>query len=95
MRDIYEAAIQKYGAEHQHWKTVEECGELVVAITQSMDGRNNEQALLSEIADVEIMIEQMRIIYGDKAIDAEKDKKLKRLAGRVWPQQEQETERAE
>jgi hypothetical protein len=36
-------------------------------------------AVLEEIADVEIMCEQMRIIFGSDTIDIVKKKKLERL----------------
>lgn len=76
---VYQKAISVHGEVHQMRKAQEECGELVAAINQYLDFRIDDNALASEVADVEIMIEQMRIILGEEKINAAKAYKINRL----------------
>lgn len=39
--------------------------------------------VIEEIADVEIMIDQLKIMYGEKAVEAVRGEKLERLEGRL------------
>lgn len=63
----------------------EECSELSAAILQMLRGRSSAtvEAVALEIADVEIMVEQLRRHFGDDVIDSAKRAKLERLAMRV------------
>jgi NTP pyrophosphatase (non-canonical NTP hydrolase) len=67
MNDIYIKAIDKFGVDHQMRKVVEELFELGVAIMhyQRSSGIHN---IIEEVADVQIMLEQMQLIF-----DIEKD----------------------
>lgn len=80
---LYKLALQKWGPESQMVKLVEETGELVAEAARNVNGIGNEVALASEIADVEIMIEQFRLNGLGKLIDFQKEKKLQRLAQRL------------
>ncbi len=59
-----EAAVQFYGAESQVRKAVEELTELSVALLHSLDGRGDTENIREEMADVEIMLEQLHVIFG-------------------------------
>jgi len=61
MNNIYKKIIEHYGEETQINKTVEELAELIVAIK-----KDNKKMIAEEIADVEIMLEQIRTIYNIK-----------------------------
>ena len=50
--------LNHYGIEHQKSKSIEELSELIRAIS-----RNDSKNIMEEIADVEIMIEQLKLIY--------------------------------
>lgn len=82
-------AIEHYGAEKQTWKAVEEMGELTQAICKyqlATDQMEKELALLGlreEIADVCIMMEQLRKIYGEENVDTKIAYKLQRLEKRM------------
>lgn len=80
---LYSAAIEKWGTEPQMRMAQEECAELIVAIGHMLRGRVGIRDLSSEIADVEIMCAQMRLLVGHGPVDAAKTSKLKRLAERV------------
>lgn len=79
---VCEKAIFTYGAEHQKVKAMEELGELIQAIARSIIGADHN--VEEEIADVEIMLIQLRMMYQGKDIEAMKFSKLERLAGYIW-----------
>lgn len=80
--NIYRQAVQKFGHRNQIKKTIEECTELSLALQHYQDGKVTAQEVATEIADVEIMVSQMREIFGS-IVDAEKLKKLNRLKALV------------
>ena len=49
-----------YGFHHQVIKTVEECGEFIVALSKLTNGEGNRADVLEEMADVLVMLEQMQ-----------------------------------
>ena len=81
-KDIYEKAIERFGATQQEIVAIEECSELIQAITHKHRGRKHN--LAEEIADVEIMLEQLKIINGcPLTVEAIKYLKLERLRKRL------------
>lgn len=55
--------VDHYGAEHQQEKAVEELQELVEEIKDALAGENNRKCIIDEIADVEVMINQLKMIF--------------------------------
>ncbi|MGL4486479.1 MAG: hypothetical protein ACRCUG_05745 [Yersinia sp. (in: enterobacteria)] len=80
---IYSLALKTFGTDAQALKLMEEAAELAAAAARNMNGLGNEVDLAGELADVEIMIEQFRLNGLSKLIDAQKQKKLERLAERL------------
>jgi MazG nucleotide pyrophosphohydrolase domain. len=79
---ICEKAIYTFGHSHQKLKIIEELGELQSAIARSLnDEKNNVE---EEIADVEVVLAQARLMFDEKKIDEIKQAKLERLKGVVW-----------
>ena len=76
-------AVHYYGAEHQKKKAIEEMGELITAISREQDGRATTEQVITEIADVQIMMRQMALIYGIDAVANEIDRKQRRLLRRM------------
>ena len=62
-RSVFRRIIAKFGVENQVSMIIEECGELILAISHYRRGRVNSNAVIEEIVDVTIMIEQARLIY--------------------------------
>ena len=62
---------------------VEECAELVNAISKSRRKRVGIDAIITELADVAIMVEQMAFFYGEEKFYKEKERKLNRLQKRL------------
>lgn len=88
---ILQAAVQAWGEVAQTDMCIEEMSELTKALLKirrlPADAMGSEEhcrrfdAVREEIADVQIMLDQMRLYYGDTA-DVEADK-LERLKGRL------------
>jgi len=63
---------------------IEEMSELTKELSKSQRGEDNRAHVAEEIADVEIMLAQMKIIFNcSEEVEEWKDKKLQRLAGRI------------
>ena len=74
-RIIYNNALNAYGIHAQQMMVVEECAELVNAIAKSRRNRVGIDAIITELADVAIMVEQMAFFYGEEPFNKEKERK--------------------
>jgi NTP pyrophosphatase (non-canonical NTP hydrolase) len=81
--NIYERVLKIHGATHQKVKAIEELGELIVALAKELNGIGSHESVIEEIADVENMIAQLRILFNSKQIDDIRTHKLKRLESRL------------
>lgn len=79
--EILSDALTTFGAEHQRIMCIEECAELIDALAKYDRGRCKD--VITELADVSIMVEQMAILFGKEEFEAEKERKLKRLQERI------------
>ena len=81
---LYKEAVDLFGKEHQLLVTMGELAEASADIARHKirPNEHNEQELIEELADVCIMMEQMRVIYGNKLINAIY-KKLNKLERRI------------
>lgn len=77
---IYKRAIEKFGVGAQIGMVFEEMSELQKELCKYMRGKKNIQEIAEEMADVEIMLGQMKVLFGvDQAVDEEKERKIRRL----------------
>ncbi len=60
---IMNKAIRQYGAHNQLAQTIEELAELQREIARILSKRSNKKYLAAEIADVEIMLWQLKNIF--------------------------------
>lgn len=81
--DLYHNAINAYGIDAQKWMLIEECGELLNAIAKLKRGRSSKEDIITELADVHIMVEQMAFFFGWTDFLYEKERKLNRLEERL------------
>ena len=80
--EIYNIAIALYGGAEQEVVAIEECSELIQAISHKHRGRPHNIA--EEIADVEIMLEQLKIINDcAETVEQLKRYKIERLLNRM------------
>lgn len=87
-RQTCEAALEYYGVHHQIVKCMEECGELIQALARNLSGEHNEENVAEELADVEIMLMQMRIAFGRSRVYRVRAQKLARLKMRMEEEEE-------
>ncbi len=84
MRTICNRALRTWGAEMQSVVAAEELSELQKELCKSMRGENNADAIAEEIADVQIMLEQMMLLHDCRdAVDEWRRRKLERLEQRL------------
>lgn len=85
--ELYKFAIERYGDEAQINQGIEEMAELIQAVNKFRRMRNpvTFDNIAEEIADVEIMMDQYKQIYGitENEIILLKKRKLDRLAKRL------------
>ena len=83
--ELYKKCIDKWGIGLQMNMLIEESSELITAVSRIMRGRDNIlNNLIEEIADVELLIGQIKYAYniGEKVL-IEKDRKIERLEKRL------------
>ena len=83
-KDIFRSAINTYGAVMQITVAFEEMSELQKELCKHLRGRGSQENIAEEIADVEIMMEQMKMIFDcETAVLQVREKKVKRLKERI------------
>lgn len=92
-RAVLKAAIDKYGQQNQLAMAQEECAELIQAISKLSRSEESDHPvrsakaalnhLMEETADVQIMLDQIRIMFPSKAYDAIRSQKIARLEKRM------------
>lgn len=87
-KELYQKVMDKYGVDAQLNVAIEELSELIKEICKRKRGYPNVDNLTEEIADVEIMVEQLRFICESEycildRIDKWKAYKLNRLEERL------------
>lgn len=77
------AATDAWGKEFHYTMVIEECAELIQAITHYLRGRCNMDKVLSEVADVTILCRQIAVDEGIELVDEQIDAKMERLISRI------------
>lgn len=62
--ELYKKAIAKYGAKAQTVVAMEEMAELIKELSKAFRGYGNPDAIIEEMADVYIMLDQLKLIFG-------------------------------
>lgn len=62
--NVVKKSIEHYGADLQTVVCMEECAELIQAISKMKRGKDNRDNLIEEIADVMICMEILKQVYG-------------------------------
>lgn len=79
-RDIYRQAIARYGTMSQIMVAIEEMSELTKELCKLGRDQTTNEKLASEMADVAIMLEQLRLIFDiDELVAGETYRKIRRL----------------
>lgn len=84
MREICRKALEHYGAQSQTMMCFEEMAELAKELCKNARGEDNRRFIAEEIADVEIMLEQMKQLHDCRElVEQQKARKLRRLKERL------------
>ena len=78
-KKLYKKAIDTWGIEAQRNMAFEELGELNTALARDRRGRVTKEEIITELADVTIMCEQLAFFLGYEDYEKEIDNKLERL----------------
>lgn len=82
LEEIYRATLNKWGTEAQYDQAIEECAELITALKHLKRNKVGEDQIVSELADVTLMIGQLTWMFGPQKVEqaiAAKLVKLKNL----------------
>lgn len=79
--EILERVAKHYGFKSQLSMMIEECGEMIVAISHYERQRVSTEELIEEFADIWIVLKQMGIFLDERAIANVIDYKLRRIDG--------------
>ena len=83
-RSTFERALEHYGPDAQITMVMEEMSELQKELCKYRRGRANYDHIAEEIADVSIMLDQMRLLFQcGGAVQAWRLEKVRRLADRI------------
>ena len=77
--NLYKEAILKWGDEAQVNMLNEELGELITAVAQFRRGRTSHHDVMTELADVFIMVEQIATMMNYDDFEKELERKLLKL----------------
>ncbi|RLI79847.1 hypothetical protein DRP05_02565 [Archaeoglobales archaeon] len=85
MKEVLSEAIEKWGVNANLWVFMEEIGELTKEISKAIRYKPNYDRISEEVADVEIAIELVKIIFNldQKRIEEIKRHKIERLMKRL------------
>lgn len=84
MQRVIREAIKIYGEDMQKNVAIEEMSELTKEICKEKRGLSSKLQMAEEIADVEIMLEQLKVMYDmHEQVDDFKARKIFRLASRL------------
>lgn len=84
-QEIYRQARDVFGAQAQLVVALEELSEAQKEICKFLRGKGDPEHLTEEIADVQIMVEQVKMLCAidEGAVQAQMDSKIRRLRGRI------------
>lgn len=71
-KDDVKTILFHFGAHYQKNKIIEELSELIIAVS-----KNDRKNIVEEIADVEIMLFQLKMIFAIEKLEIDNVKKLK------------------
>lgn len=93
--NVVKKSIEHYGSDLQTTVCMEECSELIQAISKMKRGKDNRDNLIEEMADVMICMDILKQVYGvsDSEIQNYVCKKQDRCVGRMESDESQKVEK--
>lgn len=82
--ELYKTAIETWGVVSQAFMVMEEVGEMLDALGKAHRGRlKDKMEIITELADVTVMMEQWAAYFGWEEFVQEKERKLIRLRDKL------------
>jgi NTP pyrophosphatase (non-canonical NTP hydrolase) len=82
-KTICALAVETFGPESQINMVIEECAELTNALCKLRRERVGTFDVVTEIADVQIMCEQLAYMFGEQTVADERKRKIERLQKKI------------
>lgn len=81
MKELFKRCVDKWGRLAQLIMVMEECAELIKEVSKEIRGKGNRKNIIEEIADVQLMIEQLKFMLNitDEEITDATGEKIERL----------------
>lgn len=79
LKEIFLAAVEKWGVEAQYDQAVEECAELITVLKHYKRNRVNEERVIEELADVALMVGQLSYMFGNDQVEHAMQAKVAKL----------------
>lgn len=95
MQSKIEYIADHYGLRHQCMKLLEEMGELTVEVTKYLLSAQSDSVshvpikLQQELADVNVLVEQVKYLVNTEYVNCEMERKIERQLGRMKSEQTQ------
>lgn len=77
--EIYAKTISKWGEQAQYDQAIEECAELIASLQHFARGKVGKDAVVSELADVFLMVGQLTYMFGEDQLNAAVENKISKL----------------
>ncbi|MDY0212062.1 MAG: hypothetical protein RBR06_03550 [Desulfuromonadaceae bacterium] len=77
--DLYRRTLASWGEQAQYDQSIEECAELSVALLHYRRAKASRQAVIDEMADVILMLGQLRWMFGSQEVDLAVERKRAKL----------------
>ena len=82
-RIVLKNALETYGEWPQIMMCIEECAKLTNALAKMSRNRGTTMDIITEIADVSIIIDQLSMMFGEMKVHEERVRKIERLKERL------------
>ena len=85
MKESLEKILNYYGYEAQTIQAIEEMAELSKELCKYLNGRGKSEKVIEEMADVQIMLNQLKLLFyvEDDELEKEMQYKVARTLGRI------------
>lgn len=76
-------AVETFGNTSQIAKAIEEMAELITELARYQNNKAMNVNIIEEIADVSIMIDQLKLIFGPNSVECLRATKIRRLRSTI------------
>lgn len=81
--EVLRSAVEVWGEDLQIDIAIEELSELTTELARRQRGRDSYSAIVEEIADVQLCLDQLKLMYNRESVEMAEQSKVERLKQRV------------